>query len=1145
MAAGLQRQRSLSMRLEVAEVICPNCARENSGSNAFCGKCGSRLQRICSNCRERNPLDHEYCGACGQNLFFVPNLTPSRRSSYTPRHLVSTLGHPGALEGERKEVTVLFVDVKGSMELAEGIDAEEWHAILDRFFHILTAGVHRFEGTINQYTGDGIMALFGAPIAHEDHAQRACHAALHLSEQLRHYAGELRRERGLDFVVRMGVNSGDVVVGRIGDDLRMDYTAQGYTVGLAARVLDVAEVGRIYLTDTVAERVRGFFALEDLGDFRLKGVSEPVRVHALCGLGPIRTRFDAASERGLTCFIGRDQEMALLEDRLNRVLRGTGHVIGVVGGPGIGKTRLCREFLGRCAERGVATASGSALPHGKMIPFLPALELLRNILGIEADEPDDQVRAKLGQYLSDHEIPSEGLPLLYEFFEVPEGRAGPRMQFEAGRRQLHRVLSQVLEACAPRVLLVEDLHWLDGGSEALLDLIVDVAQRAQLLVLVNFRREYRGNWMHKAHFERIQLAPLDESSARELVRSLVGKENAREDLTRALVERTSGNPFFIEELVRTLRESGGLQQRLTDIALPSSIQSVIAARIDRLPTRYKTVLHAAAVVGQTFGAELVARMVELPESDLRDALRELIDAGFILERTEAGVAAGFEFRYPLTQEVAYRSQLSERRMRTHRVIAETLETSATHDREAVAATIAHHWENAGDLRRAAQWHARAARAAALKDTAEGARHWLEVRSLLERAARTPEAGALLIEASIQILEFGWAIEVGADQLTAVFRAGRERALELKVTRALASLDRAYAFHSLIDGSMDEAARWFEEAIELQSEDADLVIVLRTWQCMAHIYGGRLSLALPALEQILASLRGDLGRGTAQMESLGGIETLIELSASPRERESSLAVSPSIWARVMLAMGRIYAGEFNEARAVIESLSKLATAHGDRQLVGVTHNIESLFARYVGDFEAAEDHAHAAMKILEAMGSPHEAVFSYLELGAAECLAGQCSRAVENLERAYVLARGRQIPISEAEVLSQLTHAYLGLGETSWALSLARRAVDVAQRRALRLFECDAQLALARALRHVLGIEEISAIEQALEIAEKRARESGARAIEPFVHIERAAFARVLGHTSMRQQELERARDLFAAIGADGHRARMDRLISLE
>jgi class 3 adenylate cyclase len=340
------------------------------------------------------------------------------------------------LEGERKHVTVLFADVKGSMELAEQLDPEEWHRILERFFEILTEGVHRFEGTVNQYTGDGIMALFGAPIAHEDHAQRACYAALHLRGALRIYADELRRTQGLSFATRIGINSGEVVVGKIGDDLRMDYTAQGHTVGLAQRMEQAAAADSAYLTAHTARLVQGYFQLRDLGDFQLKGAAAPLRAFDLEGAGALRTRLDSSRSSGFSRFVGREREMASLESALEGALAGHGQVVGVVADAGTGKSRLCLEFVERCRARGIRVNEAHCPAHGKTVPYLPLLEMLRDIFDIDARDSNNEVRRKITAELMllDKNFQSL-LRILFEFMGVADPRKPPPPVSPEGRQE--------------------------------------------------------------------------------------------------------------------------------------------------------------------------------------------------------------------------------------------------------------------------------------------------------------------------------------------------------------------------------------------------------------------------------------------------------------------------------------------------------------------------------------------------------------------------------------------------------------------------------------------------------------------------------------------------------------------------------------
>src|SRR5262249_9103758 len=349
---------------------CPRCRHANADGARFCGECGAslRLDVMCGGCGHPNPPGQKFCNGCGQGLgASAPAVTPDPRA-YTPKHLAEKiLGSRAALEGERKQVTVLFADVKGSMDLAEQPDPEVWSDIMQRFFRILADGVERFEGFVDKFTGDGIMALFGAPIAHEDHAQRACWAALHLRDAARAYGSEVRVQHGVPFAVRIGLNSGEVVVGRIGDDLRMEFTAQGHTVGLAQRMEALAESGHIVLSEHTARLVEGYFQLQDLGRTKVKGVAEAVGLFDLEGVGPFRTRLERSRVRGLSTFVGRDDEMAVLEAALERARGGSGQVVGIVAEAGTGKSRLCAEFLDLCRTRGLPILLGRGVAPGEAL----------------------------------------------------------------------------------------------------------------------------------------------------------------------------------------------------------------------------------------------------------------------------------------------------------------------------------------------------------------------------------------------------------------------------------------------------------------------------------------------------------------------------------------------------------------------------------------------------------------------------------------------------------------------------------------------------------------------------------------------------------------------------------------------------------
>ncbi|MCK5481662.1 MAG: AAA family ATPase, partial [Gammaproteobacteria bacterium] len=657
--------------------------------------------------------------------------------AYTPKHLVDKiLTTRSALQGEHKQVTVLFADVKGSMELAEQVDSEDWHTILDNFFRILASGIHRFEGTINQYTGDGIMALFGAPIAHEDHALRASYAALYLRGELRRHADQLRVKRGLNFGVRIGLNSGEVVVGRIGDDLRMDYTAQGQTVGLAARMEQLAESGCVYITEHTNRLIEGFFKVRDLGMSAVKGVSLPLRIYELLGVREYQTRLDISRERGFSRFIGRSNEMTILQSAHQRTLNGQGNVVGIVGEPGVGKSRLCYEFLEIIRETGVTICKANCASHIQTVPLLPVLQLLRSIFGISEKEQAEETRKKIaGTLILLDQAFKDTLPIWFDFLAVADPQQ-PVIEADSENRQrklfaMIQRLVQTMSRQVPLIIMVDDLHWIDPSSDTFLARLVDAVKDSRTLLLLIFRPEYYRDWMNRSIYRNLPLAALDSAGARELLDNLLGHDPSIQDLATKLVSRALGNPFFIEELIRSLVEAGNLAGQhsayrlvkpVKTNTLPRTVQTVLAARIDRLGEAAKQVLQTASVIGQEFAEIILRQTMNLFGNELDDSLYKLNEVEFFYQKAFYPEPV-YAFRHPIVREVAYHTLLSKPRAKIHRRTALAIETIHPDRQDEFAGLVAYHWEKAKDPLKAARWHRRAARVAGFAEIQTTFFHW--------------------------------------------------------------------------------------------------------------------------------------------------------------------------------------------------------------------------------------------------------------------------------------------------------------------------------------------------------------------------------------------------------------------------------------
>ena len=1048
----------------------------------------------CPSCGHQNPVGARFCNECGAPLG-APALTPEPRS-YTPRHLVEKiLASRSALRGERKLVTVLFADVVRSMELAERVDPEEWHRLLDRLFRILTDGVHRYEGTINQYTGDGIMALFGAPIAHEDHAQRACAAAVDLARELGALAGDVRRESGLELAVRMGLNSGEVVVGRIGDDLRMDYTAQGHVVGLAARVQQLAPPGGITVTEQTARLATGFFDFLDRGEQTLKGASVPVRVFELRGPGQIRSRLERSRARGFSRFVGRERELALLERALREARSGRPGVVLVTAEPGAGKSRLCHELVERAD--GVALHAARALSHGRMLPFHVIVALARGLFGVgdgaSASDVQDAVRRGLGNTPSD----PIALDLWLDLLGVSDhSSAASGLDPDARRTRLFRSLIDLIRARARReltVLWVEDLHWVDPASGAALEMLTECllapeSAGSRILLLATTRPEYRPAWSSRV--ERLSLAPLDFEDSRTLLDDWLGSDELVASLGARIEARARGNPLFVEEMIRSLVERGVLRGErgayrlaapIEEVTLPETVQAVLASRIDRLAGRDKDVLQAAAVVGREVPIGLLRAVVDLPAPELTASLERLAAAELLGPAESPGEHA---FRHPLAQEVAYRTQLVDRRRETHAAIARALLTihgpaAGTH-----AALLAHHFDEAGERLEAARWHEQAGRRVARSDPAEGVRHCRRVTTLLAAVPASRETLMLELTSRIALLEIGRIAGIEEREARDLFDQARAVAERLEDKAGHAFLLTSYGRLCGLAGDVRQYLTCAERATELaEGSGAMFEFEMRSVLAHAQLAVGR-----------LAPARATAERALTEIEQTAGLREAVERSTAPG------------LCRVWWALASAHLGHTAEAEAILQALLAEDSDPALQALYG-THAFLCEVLRLRGDLPGALTHGRRAVELAEERGSAFFQVEAATFLGAAELAAGGLAAATSVLERALTFARSRRTALwYEPRILATLADAKLGAGDRSAARALIAEARDLIDRgRGWRLGAFDVALAWV----HLLASEPAAnrtAIEAALESLHVLTVELGSEPYRRLAAIERARLA---------------------------------------
>jgi class 3 adenylate cyclase/tetratricopeptide (TPR) repeat protein len=981
---------------------CPRCQYENPSGSNFCLGCGTRLGATCGACGNDLPAGSRFCNKCGTPVSgeSAGQVRFASPESYTPQYLAEKiLTSKAALEGERKQVTVLFADLKGSMELLAERDPEEARKILDPVLEHMMEAVHRYEGTVNQVMGDGIMALFGAPLAHEDHAVRACYAALRMEEAVKRYADGVRREEGVMIRIRVGLNSGEVVVRAIGSDLHMDYTAVGQTTHLAARMEQLAEPGAAVLTSATLALSEDFIQVKSLGPMRVKGLSEAIEVYELIGVNPARSRFHAHAARGLTKFVGRTSEIAQLAEALGLARGGRGQVVAVGGEPGVGKSRLFWEFAHSHRTDGCLVIEAASVSYGKATTYLPVIELIRGYFQIESRDDPRKIREKVtGKVLTLAPALGPVVPAFLALLDVPVDEASwQALDPPQRRRQTLDAVKRLLlreSEIQPLMVVFEDLHWIDGETQTLLDSLVDSLPAARLLLLVNYRPEYQHAWGGKTYYRQLRIDPLPPESADELLEALLGTDVALGPLKQLLVERTEANPLFLEESVRALVETAALAgergaYRLTrpieHLKIPATVQAILAARIDRLGPEAKRLLQAAAVIGKDVPMPLLLAIADAPEPEVRTQLTHLQAAEFLYE-IRLFPDLEYTFKHALTHEVAYQGLLHDRQRALHARITEAIERLSTERVAEQAERLAYHalrgelWEKAVAYLRQA-----GLRAMARAAYREAIAHLEQALGALRRLPETRETTELTIDIRLDL----WAALVPLGDWA---RTGEHLHEAEGLARTLGDQHRLgriahfMVIQCLNTGDYNKAVRFGREALSIARTlgDRSIEVVATSNLGVTHLARGEFSEAAAFLERNVA-LEGDL--------------------------------------------------RYERFRTPV-----IHSAYSGAWLAGVLSEL--------GRFDEAIGHAEAAVWTTEEANHPFTLYFGLFDLGLAHLRRGDLPRATRVLERCLDLCRTWQIVVATPGVAATLGAAYALAGRADEALPLVAGAVEESRRRQL-------------------------------------------------------------------------------------------------
>jgi class 3 adenylate cyclase/tetratricopeptide (TPR) repeat protein len=1113
-------------------MTCGNCGAELLPGKQFCHACGARVERKCPNCGARVEASFRFCPDCGTEV--APGATPTkdfppRLSAAMPEDLMRKIRDSReAVEGERKQVTVLFCDLAGSTAVADQLDPEEYRELLDRYLALAIHEVYRFEGIVNQLAGDGFMALFGAPVAHEDAPQRAVWAALAIRDALRHFNEELQEQRGLSLPARIGIHTGPVVVGTVGNDLKMDYTAIGDTTNLAARLQALAQPGTVLASQATGRLVRGFFRMSAVGPLAVKGKSEPVKSFEILDASPEASPMAVAAARGLTPFVGRAEELAQLEACFERSRGDLPQVVNIVGDAGSGKSRLVYEFRRGLADEGAVVFEGRCAALQQVVPYHPFLGMLRNFFELTPEESHESAGRRVAEKL---QIPKERLleeyPLLCRLlaFRGPRGGDGSADEL---KRQTYRAVTSLVVAESrhvPAVMVIEDLQWIDEASRELLEMAISRLSRARVMIVLTHRPEFLPAWRTAAAQTQIHLRPLDDERVAEILRAASGGDLPH-DLERSLLQRAEGSPFFAEEIVRSLLEDGYLHadgdggcrlaRPLDELAIPGTVQEVIAARLDRLGAAAKRVVQVAAVLGRQFSRAQLAALLSAEEVDVDRELTELVGRG-ILHRKSLFEDDEFRFGESLTQEVAYEGLLLRQRRQLHERIGTAFEAELG---ESSPQLVAHHFAHSDNRAKAIEFLLRAARDAeqlpsyrTALDTYRRAWEAAEEEMRSNGGAQAQHVGSL-IEATLGYLRVTVLYGNSADPLAErAGERGRPLARERGDEEAFASFTTMLGL--LLTGQRDR----FEEGLALVEEGlvqarriggALQVVTVSRALALNYLLDGRFDAAMEKIDWVLSEL-----------ERLGHRDQLTDTYVASHWMRESIRFHRDDLSGALRGCGESFELARRASNRTIQSTA--ATVLAQMHLIGGQSARAKEWA----------DRALATAQEIDNSGALHRA--AALALAARVDLGerGGLSRYVELVEEGLPLGGNVLFAIGP------LVESFCALGDLGRAERFARTARQIA---AGRLREMYALGALGEVdLR--LGPSHWREAQQAFEDTVEIARTIGARSALAIADIGLGELAALRGRNQAARQHLTAALALCREIGMERYAVRAERALN--
>jgi class 3 adenylate cyclase/predicted ATPase len=1182
-------------------MLCTHCQHLNPPGAKFCNACGAKLEVVCAACQHLNPPESRFCNECGAALssqpkppvpsskpvlslvegFQVPSQDSEPRTpnpelspiSYTPSRLAEwiraeqiALEARGSADGERKTITALFADLKGSTALIEGLDPEEARAIIDPALQLMMDAVHHYEGYVAQALGDGIFALFGAPIAHEDHPQRALYAALRMQEEMQRYGDQIRLKHGVPLTMRVGVNTGEVVLRSIRkDDLHADYVPVGHSTNLAARMEQMATPGSILITEDTKRLVEGYFALKALGAAEIKGRAEPLHVYEVLGAGPLRTRMQvAATRRGLTRFVGRQREMEQLQTALTQAKAGHGQIVGVMGEPGLGKSRLFYEFKLLSQVGGLILEAYSA-SYGKASPYLPLIELLKSYFQLQPQDDERQRKEKIaGKVLILDRNLDDTLPYLFLLLGIDEPTSSlQQMDPQIRRRRTFDALKKLFlreSLNQPLILVFEDLHWIDSETQGFLDVLSESVAGAHILLLINYRPEYRSEWGQKTYYTQLRLAPFGKEEAEEFLTILLGEHRSplparlvlspvegerdrvrgmEEDLhalKQLILDKTGGTPFFMEEVVQELIEQGLLVRDAVgtrhavpfpqDLHIPTTVQGVLTARIDRLAPDEKALLQQLAVIGREFPLSLVRRVVSQSEEELYRLLSSLQRKEFLYEQP-AFPEVEYIFKHALTQEVSYNSVLQERRKAWHEQTAQALESLYPNQLDEHYSELAHHYSRSGNTQKAIEYLQLAGRQAEQRSAnTEAVNHLTTALTLLKTLPDTRERTQREL-----VLQIALGAPLLATQGLASVQAERTYVRAQELCRQLGETQQLFPVLSGLgtcyqqQGKIQAAHELGEQSLSLAQSLQDPVLITLS-------------------EANLGMTSFFLGELTQAREHLEHGITLYH----PHLHDVSIFhywCDPGVLCRGFAAKTLRLLGYPDQALQRSREALDLAHELSHPQSMAFALYVSGVLHHFRREGQETQERAEAEISLTDEQGFPLWFAWGVMLRGCALAEQGQAEESIAQLRNGLAAFRALGSGLLIPYCLSLLAEAYGKMGQAAKGLNVLEEALDVMGKTGERWYEAElyrlrGELTLAQSRVQSLG----SSVQTRQKAKGKRQKSTGETNPQPLApnpqgEVEREAegcFQRAIAIAQRQQAKSLELRAVMSLVRLRQHQA---------